>query len=151
MVPDNPGNHVDLVLPPLPDSLDDDLSDGPSIARAIGHKPTMKTAGKRRASKSTAEKHKHESDDDDNDKPPTKRGRPSGAGNYTKADVKALLDCVQAELPLGQRGWKAVHTKYTKWARTQRRPERECKSLETKYKQVRMYALLPIFRIEYIS
>lgn len=68
--------------------------------------------------------------------PPTKRGRPSGAGNYNDIDTKALLKYVEAELPIGIRGWKAVHSRFKKWARDHQRPDREAKSLETKFKQV---------------
>jgi hypothetical protein len=74
-------------------------------------------------------------DSEDVDKPP-KRGRPSGAGNYTDDDVTALLDFVEEELPLGQRGWNSVHAKFSKWARQHGRPDRYVKSLETKFKQV---------------
>jgi len=72
----------------------------------------------------------------------TKRGRPHGAGNYTLDDVKALLDYTEAELPLGQRGWKVVHQNFSRWARRHSRPERALKSLETKYKQVCDYVMV---------
>ena len=65
-----------------------------------------------------------------------KRGRPRGAGNYRAADVSALLDFVDCELPLEQHGWKVVHHNYSRWALLHRRPERTMKSLEMKYKQV---------------
>ncbi|KAH7919464.1 hypothetical protein BV22DRAFT_971252, partial [Leucogyrophana mollusca] len=73
---------------------------------------------------------------DAEDKKPSKRGRPSGAGNYSHDDVMALLAFVEKELPIGQRGWQTVHTHYIKWARTHERPERSLKSLETKFKQL---------------
>ena len=65
-----------------------------------------------------------------------KRGCPQGAGNYLQEDLKALLDAVQEELPLGQHGWQSIHAKYIKLARKRGRPKRAHKSLETKYKQV---------------
>ena len=74
--------------------------------------------------------------DPDDDLPVAKRGRPHGAGNYSLDDIKALLDLTQAELPLGQRGWLSIKGHYSKWARKHNRPEREVKSLETKFKQV---------------
>ncbi|KAG1828588.1 hypothetical protein DFJ58DRAFT_849021 [Suillus subalutaceus] len=52
------------------------------------------------------------------------------------ADVNALLDMVQDELPLGQHGWQTVHLKYSQWAKVNHRPSRKITSLETKYKQL---------------
>ena len=66
----------------------------------------------------------------------TNRGHPQGAGNYSQEDLKALLDAVQEELPLGQCGWQSIHAKYIKWARKRGHPKWARKSLETKYKQV---------------
>jgi len=66
----------------------------------------------------------------------TKRGRRAGSGNYNDMDTKALLKYVEAELPLGPRGWRSIHSKFKKWARDHQRPDRESKSLETKFKQV---------------
>ncbi|KAF8234657.1 hypothetical protein L208DRAFT_1260660, partial [Tricholoma matsutake] len=63
-------------------------------------------------------------------------GRPQGAGNYLAADVSALLNFVDHELPLGQCGWKVVHCNYSCWALLHRCPERTMKSLEMKYKQL---------------
>ncbi|KAG6847398.1 hypothetical protein H0H93_008477 [Arthromyces matolae] len=48
----------------------------------------------------------------------------------------SLLDAVEAELPLGQRGWGSVERVYNKWARTNKRPTRTAKSIETKFKQL---------------
>ncbi|KAF8234307.1 hypothetical protein L208DRAFT_1262434, partial [Tricholoma matsutake] len=59
-----------------------------------------------------------------------------GAGNYLAADVSALLNFVDHELPLGQRGWKVVHRNYSCWALLHRHPQHTIKSLETKYKQL---------------
>ena len=72
----------------------------------------------------------------------TRHGHPSGARNYTNADMKALLKFIEAELPLGNRGWRVVHAWYTKWAHTNRRPERTLKSLDTKFRQVCFILLL---------
>lgn len=136
----------------LPDTNDDDLSDGPTIALAQGRTATTKVAGSRRdkgkgrAVESTSQskgksrpapssrKRKYSDDEDDDDN--SKRGRPKGAGNYTSDDNSALLDAVESELPLGMRGYQAVHRQFTQWARRNGRPERTVKSLETKFKQV---------------
>ena len=131
------GVPIDPSLIPLPESEDDDLSDARSVARAHGYTSTDKAAGSRHKGKQRAEpKHKHRVDDPDDDSKTGKRGRPHGAGNYTQTDLSALLDYVQAELPLGQRGWKVIHGRFIGWARKHKRPERAQKSLETKFKQV---------------
>lgn len=77
-------------------------------------------------------------DDDDNElsRPATKRGRPNGANNYSVADTNLLLDCVEAELPLGPRGWLAVTSKFNPRAAKLGRPERKVTLLEMKFKQV---------------
>lgn len=80
--------------------------------------------------------------DDDEGGTRIKRGRPSGSNNYTTADTKALLDFVENELPLGQRGWQAVHAKFSEWAKELGRLVRKASSLETKFKQVRSQPLL---------
>jgi hypothetical protein len=41
---------------------------------------------------------------------PIKRGQPQGSGNYSQEDLKALLNLIEAELPLGQRGWIVIHS-----------------------------------------
>ncbi|KAG6917547.1 hypothetical protein DXG01_002184 [Tephrocybe rancida] len=149
-------------LPPLPDSSDDDLSDGPTIAKARGYVPSSKVAGTRRKDKgkqradppmrASSSKDKNcasassmpskrkvatlSSDDDGPDEPESKCGRPRGAGNYTNDNTAALLDAVEVELPIGQRGWIAVQRRYSKWTRLHKRLDRTVKSLETKYKQL---------------
>ncbi|EDR09762.1 uncharacterized protein LACBIDRAFT_325546 [Laccaria bicolor S238N-H82] len=70
------------------------------------------------------------------EKPIAKRGRCTGAGNYTEGDLSQLLALIEDELPIGQRGWKKVHERFAKWAKKNNRPERDCKSIETKYKQL---------------
>ncbi|KAG6848520.1 hypothetical protein H0H93_016318 [Arthromyces matolae] len=157
--PAPPGDVTQWCLPPLLDESDEDLTDGPTIAKGLGRKDQ----GKQRASDSThkgkqcAEDSGHKGkqrvasagqsrkrkvsaaaspSDDDNDEPAMKRGRPRGSGNYSQEDVSTLLDAIETELPLGQRGWSSVHKIYTRWARKYSRPERTSKSLETKYKQL---------------
>ncbi|KAF8868093.1 hypothetical protein BD779DRAFT_1684723 [Infundibulicybe gibba] len=148
---------------PLPGSsiTDDDLSDGPTIARAQGYQPVSRIAGSRRKMKGkqntdlmapsqtkakrrathdpepTSRKRKAVLDPLDGDLDENaKRGRPRGSGNYLPEDITALLDFVEVELPLGQRGWAAVHRRFNQWRQSNTRPERTLKSLETKYKQL---------------
>lgn len=115
---------------------DNDLSDPPTIAQALGHNATKKVAGARRKGKQKARKPKVHNAVDLDDQVVAKRGRPSGAGNYSENDITALLDITAEELPLGQRGWTTIHLQYAKWAHKNGRPERTVKSLETKFKQV---------------
>lgn len=141
---------IDPVLLPLPDSPDLDLTDAVTIAEAHGHTLAAKTAGSRRQVKgprvkgkakeniASANSKKHSREDaEDDDEVHVQRGRPQGSNNYTSSDVKVLLDMVRQELPLGQRGWQAVHVKFGQWAKANGRPERKITSLETKFKQVR--------------
>lgn len=138
-----PVPDIDPRLYPLPNDFDFDLTDPATVAKARGLVPAKKVAGSRRSSKAMSGKGKKraressESDDSDDDAPVAKRGRPSGAANYSKEDVQALFGFIEKELPLGQRGWKAVHGHYTKYRRANKRPKRSIKSLENKYKQVR--------------
>jgi hypothetical protein len=62
--------------------------------------------------------------------------QPSGSNNYSVTDIQVLLDLVEDERPLGQKGWQAIHLKYSEWARKHERPPRKVMSLETKFKQV---------------
>ncbi|KAG6835307.1 hypothetical protein H0H93_002883 [Arthromyces matolae] len=146
-----------ILPPPLPDDSDEDLIDGPTVAKAQGHAPAkkvggvrLKDKGKQKASASSSKGKQRASapessrkrkvvdisSDDENDDPDPKRGRPRGAGNYHSQDVTTLLDAVEAELPLGQRGWGSVERVYNKWARINKRPTRTAKSIETKFKQL---------------
>ncbi|KIM38905.1 hypothetical protein M413DRAFT_239152 [Hebeloma cylindrosporum] len=143
--------------PPLPASPDDDLTHGPTIARAIGYSPTAKVAGSRHAKshdsapEPTREKRKGKrkrsdtSDDgsaqsEDSDAPRKKQsghgGRRAGAGNYQEQDLKEMLRLVEKELPMGQRGWKRIHEKYAVWATAKGRPPHEWKLLEGKFKNL---------------
>ncbi|KAJ7106935.1 hypothetical protein C8R44DRAFT_744811 [Mycena epipterygia] len=125
---------IDPRLLPLPNIDDRNLTDPATIAQARGLKPAKKVAGVRQA-KDKGKKRARESDSDDLDAPAAKRGRPRGSGNYSKEDTHALFGFIQKELPLGNRGWKEVHRRYNKYRRANKRPKRDMKSLETKYKQ----------------
>ncbi|CAA7270633.1 unnamed protein product [Cyclocybe aegerita] len=143
---------IDPALLPLPEVLDDDLSDPVTIVKSRGHAAAKKVAGSRQKGKgkqravltksrnkgkekATARKRRHASDDEEVEVV-AKRGRPKGAGNYTADEVDALLDFVEEELPLGQRGWQSIHCGFTRWARRNDAAERTLKSLETKFKQL---------------
>lgn len=144
-------NTINPVLLPLPHSDDMDLIHPASIAEACSYIPATKTAGVRRKAKAPRGKGKEKEnagysnpkkrsredrDEDDEAEARARRGRPQGSNNYTSSDVKSLLDIVQDELPLGQRGWQAVQVKFCQWAKVKHRPERKLTSLETKFKQV---------------
>lgn len=43
-------------------------------------------------------------------------GRTRGAANYRPREVEVLLDHVEAELPVGAKGWNAVGAKFREWA-----------------------------------
>ncbi|KAG1730229.1 uncharacterized protein EDB91DRAFT_1006601, partial [Suillus paluster] len=136
-------------LLPLPQSSDKDLSDPVAIAEACGYTPTVKTAGSRckvnpskgkgrgkeNSAYSTTKKRAREILEDD-DEARVKRGHPHGSNNYSSADMKTLLNVVEEELPLGQRGWQAIHAKFAQWAKRAGRPDRKVTSLETKFKQL---------------
>ncbi|KAJ7017449.1 hypothetical protein C8F04DRAFT_1200562 [Mycena alexandri] len=130
--------QIDPQLLPIPNDGDRDLTEPASIARARGLVPASKVAGVRQVDK--PKKRKRDAsppphDSDDSDAPPApKRGRPTGAPNYSKADIKVLLDYVQKEMPSGQKGWQEVHRCYDRYRRTNNRPKRDAKSLEHKYK-----------------
>lgn len=138
---------------PLPESLDRDLRDPLVIAEARGYTPAIKTGGvRRKASRANKGKGKDKENtnldsadrpqkharaiEDDEDGTRAKRGRPNGSNNYSTADVKVLLDLVEDELPLGQKGWQLIHSKFTQWATRNGRPHHKAASLETKFKQV---------------
>ncbi|KAG2336469.1 hypothetical protein BDR05DRAFT_953347 [Suillus weaverae] len=147
-----PSIYQDPARIPLPDSLDRDLRDPLVIAASRGYTPAIKTGGARRKtarankgkgkdkenanvdSSSRPQKHARAIEDDEDD-PRVKCGRPNGSNNYSSANVKFLLDLVEDELPLGQKGWQVIHSKFTQWANRHGRPQRKATSLETKFKQ----------------
>lgn len=158
--------QIDPALLPLPENQDLDLTDGPTIAHAQGRTATMKVAGARRdkgkahavepvdipthaktgksrGSTAASRKRKHSDDEDEDDT--SRRGRPRGVGNYTSEDNSALLDAIEAELPVGAKGYQAVHRHFTRWARRNNRPECTLKSLETKFKQVCFFLIMIVY------
>ncbi|KAG2342378.1 hypothetical protein BDR05DRAFT_1001003 [Suillus weaverae] len=147
-----PSTYQDPAHIPLPDLLDRDLHDPLVIAASREYTPAIKTGGARRKtarankgkgkdkenanmdSSSRPQKHARAIEDDEDD-PRVKRGRPNGSNNYSSADVKFLLDLVEDELPLGQKGWQVIHSKFMQWANRHGRPQCKATSLETKFKQ----------------
>jgi hypothetical protein len=127
-----PPHLIDPRLRPLPQGDDRDLTDPYTIAKASLH-PAVKVAGVRQ--KDHGKKRQLPSDSSD-DAPVTKRGRPQGSINYNKNDTAKVLKIAEKKLPMGAKGWKAVTVKFNKWATANGRPERDVKSLETKYRQV---------------
>ncbi|KAF8129104.1 hypothetical protein K438DRAFT_2000003 [Mycena galopus ATCC 62051] len=131
---------IDPALLPLPGSADLDLRDGPTIAKAIGLKRAERVGGSRRKGKERADpkgkKRQRASSGSDNDSEPVaKRGRPHRSANYGKDNVRKMFDLVTELLPVGQKGWKEVERRYSKWAKQNGRAERPPKALENKYKQ----------------
>ncbi|KAG1868350.1 hypothetical protein DFJ58DRAFT_723609 [Suillus subalutaceus] len=116
---------------PLPDSPDRDLRDPVAIAEARGKQRQGKENTERAPKRARAAE-----DDEDDPRAGAKRGRPSGSNNYSPTDIQVLLDFVEDECPLGQKGWQAIHSKYSEWARDHERPPRKAMSLETKFKQL---------------
>ncbi|KAJ7224652.1 hypothetical protein GGX14DRAFT_387325 [Mycena pura] len=108
---------------------------GPTHAPTIAHARGLKKAEKVASTRQKGKKRKLASSDSEGVAAAPKRGRPSGLGNYTMDDLTKLLDLVEDELPIGQKGWKVIHRAYTKWAKANARPLRVEKALENKFKQ----------------
>ena len=70
------------------------------------------------------------------------QGRTRGAVNYRPREIEVLLDLVEAELPVGAKGWGTVGAKFREWAATTENSSRTDRSLEAKYKQVWSLCLL---------
>lgn len=70
------------------------------------------------------------------------QGRTRGAANYRPREIEVLLDFVEADLPVGSKGWNTVGARYREWAAATEHPSRTDRSLEIKYKQVRPFFLL---------
>ena len=138
----SPSRHLSPTEIPLLQGQDDDLLVPHVITRSRGYSPALQVAGVRHTAKQklrgkgkekenvSIEKPKKCSrpinlDDDEELPHKTKRGRPQGTNNYSVGDTNMLLDCVQDKLPLGQRGWMAVTTRFNKWAAQSGRPERK--------------------------
>lgn len=69
------------------------------------------------------------------------RGRTAGAHNYSPEDLDALFDILEECLPLGGHAWNSAGDEFNTWAQENGRPSRTAKSLELKFKQVRIYTI----------
>ncbi|KAF7358365.1 hypothetical protein MVEN_00886500 [Mycena venus] len=127
---------IDPRLLPLPRSDDRDLGNLYTIAKASLCPATkvgsihQKDKGKKRQLPSDS------SDDSNNAGPVPKRGRPQGSSNYNKEYTKVILKIIEKVLPIGSKGWGVVTLRFNKYAVKNNRPERDVKSIETKYKQL---------------
>ncbi|KAF8185798.1 hypothetical protein K438DRAFT_1973647 [Mycena galopus ATCC 62051] len=132
--------HIDPRLLALPE---DDNHDGYLSPYAIAKdtlRPALKVGGARQKTKDTngkkCQRDSDSSNDSDNDAPAPKRGCPQGSTNFAKEEIKKLFDIMEKTLPIGQKGWKVVESKYNKYALVNDKSERDIKSLQTKYNQV---------------
>jgi len=64
------------------------------------------------------------------------QGRTRGSANYCPQEIEILLDLVEAELPVGAKGWSVVGARFREWAAVAEYPSQTDRSLEAKYKQV---------------
>ncbi|KIK77069.1 hypothetical protein PAXRUDRAFT_167937 [Paxillus rubicundulus Ve08.2h10] len=134
MFPPGPSRHyIDPSAIPLLQGQDDDLLTPHIIAQAQGYVQSPKVAGTRRGAKPKSNKSKGKEKEN---LPRTKQGHPQGANNYSVSNTNMLLNIIKDELPIGQRGWLTVMTKFNKRAIESGRPERKQTSLETKFKQL---------------
>jgi hypothetical protein len=113
-----------------------------SASMALAHRThAVKVAGSRRKGPAKGSKGKARQAAVKSEFPAAhkRRGRPTGAGNFSDADTWCLLDAVAHERPLGERGWKNVSGVYNNYAQRHGRPIRTAKSLENKFKTVSLH------------
>ena len=67
------------------------------------------------------------------------KGRTRGSANYRPQEVEILLDYVEAELPIGGKGWGVIGARFREWAAISECPSRTDRSLEMKFKQVGLF------------
>ncbi|KAJ7198373.1 hypothetical protein GGX14DRAFT_374323, partial [Mycena pura] len=139
---------IDPALQPLPASNDRDLTDPSTIAHARGLKKAERVAGYRQKSRPTYKgkgkgRAVSSSDSEASDSSESEvevvgkgRGRPAGSGNYSKPDVNKLLDLTEKLRPAGAKGWGKLAKKFNRYAVKNKRPQREVKALENKYKSL---------------
>jgi hypothetical protein len=66
-------------------------------------------------------------------------GRTTGAHNYFSEDLDSFFDILEECLPLGGHAWNSTGDEFNTWAQENGHPSRTAKSLELKFKQVRIY------------
>lgn len=153
---------VDPASVPLPiDSDDDELPPAHMILHTMGAQPAQKVAGSRQPRLSEKAKGKQRAVAP----PPVAsgsglkrkastplpapadtvkrtKGRVAGAANYSSDDLDALFDILEESLPLGGHAWNSATDEFNAWAEENGRPTRTAKSLELKFKQVRVFSFL---------
>ena len=67
------------------------------------------------------------------------RGCTTGAHNYSSEDLDALFNILEECLPLGGHAWNSAGDEFNTWAQENGRPSQTAKSLELKFKQVRIH------------
>ncbi|KAF8142345.1 hypothetical protein K438DRAFT_1878227 [Mycena galopus ATCC 62051] len=132
--------HIDPRLLALPEDDDHDGYLSPYAIAKDTLRPALKVGGARQKTKDTkgkkCQRDSDSSNDSDDDTPAPKCGRPQGSTNFAKEDIKKLFDIMEKTLPIGQKGWKVVESKYNKYALANDKSERNIKSLQTKYNQI---------------
>ena len=66
-------------------------------------------------------------------------GHAVGVANYSTEDLDALFDILEECLPLGGHAWNSAADEYNAWTQENGHPSQTAKSLELKFKQVRIY------------
>jgi hypothetical protein len=62
-----------------------------------------------------------------------------------------LLDLVDEELPVGAKGWNVIGARFRDWAAITENPARTDRSLEIKYKQVKVTLVAISLSITYVA
>lgn len=130
---------------PADDDFDFPPLAAPKIPETVAHRSTKvvgarrplsegKGKGKRRAASPLGQADRKK-----------QRGRTTGAHNYSTEDLDALFDILEECLPLGGHAWNSARDEFNTWAQENGRPSRTVKSLELKFKQVRIYIYILYF------
>jgi hypothetical protein len=81
--------------------------------KAVAKAPNGKERENTNTSDHTSKHARAVEDDEDDARTEVKCGRPYGSNNYSAADIQVLLDFIEHKCPLGQKGWQAIHSKYS--------------------------------------
>jgi hypothetical protein len=119
-----PDIPIEPALIPLPCDEDQNNASVSVPVASRSHHPVTVNKGKKKADETSSATKS------------SRRGHPSSSANFSDHNIWALLNAVEAKLPLGEHGWKAVQAMYNKYAQERGCAQRLLKSLETKYKQV---------------
>lgn len=135
--------NLDPASLPLPDNDDDGFPPPSQILPRLAH-PAQKVGGAHRADPDLKEKGKQAVREGKQKASSTvpdgkkQKGRSVGAANYTTDDIYGLLAILSERLPIGGKAWNNCADECNAWAEENDRPTRTPKSLEAKYKQVRV-------------